>query len=146
MIVVSDTSPLTALLTVGQASLLSTLFGDVVAPAAVREELLRSHSTLPGWLTIRDVKDALEVERLLQVLDQGEAEAIQLAKELSADCLLMDERKGRQVAAQERIPVIGLLCVVLLARRRQLIPSARALLDRLEQEAGVYLSQALSVS
>jgi predicted nucleic acid-binding protein len=38
---------------------------------------------------------------------------------------------------------IGLLGIVLLARRRKLIPSARVLLDRLEQEAGVYLSERL---
>ena len=42
MIVVSDTSPLTALLTVGETSILTNLFGEVVIPEAVRNELLRS--------------------------------------------------------------------------------------------------------
>ena len=45
MIVVSDTSPLTALLTVGQAEILSQLFGEVVIPQAVETELRRSHPT-----------------------------------------------------------------------------------------------------
>ena len=45
MIVVSDTSPLTALLTVGEVELLPKLFTDVVIPATVRNELLR---TQPG--------------------------------------------------------------------------------------------------
>jgi len=49
-------------------------------------------------------------------VDAGEAEAIELARELHADQLLMDERKGRRLAVQEGIPVIGLLGVVLLAR------------------------------
>lgn len=71
----------------------------------------------------------------------GEAEAIELAKELRADRLLIDERKGRRLAPLEGVPVIGLLGVVLLAKRRQLIPSARALLQRLETEAGMYLSE-----
>ena len=53
--------------------------------------------------------------------------------------LLIDERKGRRLAVQEGIPVIGLMGVVLLARRNRLIPSARVLLDRLEKEAGMYL-------
>jgi predicted nucleic acid-binding protein len=53
----------------------------------------------------------------------------------------MDERKGRRLAAQEGVPVIGLLGVVLLARRNQLIPSARALLQRLQQEAGMFLAE-----
>lgn len=47
MIVVSDTSPLTALLTVGEADLLLKLFTEVIIPEAVRVELLRTHSPLP---------------------------------------------------------------------------------------------------
>ena len=47
MIVVSDTSPLTALLTVGEADLLTQLFGEVIIPEAVRDELLRNHAPLP---------------------------------------------------------------------------------------------------
>lgn len=50
------------------------------------------------------------------VVDEGEAEAIELAKELQADWLLIDERKGRRLASQERVPVIGLLGVVLIER------------------------------
>ena len=53
MIVVSDTSPLTALLTVGKAEILSQLFGDVIIPEEVRDELARSHSSLPNWIRVR---------------------------------------------------------------------------------------------
>lgn len=59
------------------------------------------------------------------------------------DRLLIDERKGRRLANQEGVPVIGLLGVLLLAKRRQLVPSVRALLQRLESEAGMYLSENL---
>ena len=47
MIVVSDTSPVTALLTVGQANLLVKLFEEVVIPPTVRDELTRCHPSLP---------------------------------------------------------------------------------------------------
>jgi len=40
---------------------------------------------------------------------------------------------------QEDVAVIGLLGVLLLAKRTQLIPSAAELLVRLELEAGIYL-------
>lgn len=80
---------------------------------------------------------------MANLLDQGEAEAIELAKELRADLLLIDERKGRRLAAEEGVPVIGLLGVVLLAKRRGLIPSARALMEALRTEAGAYLSDEL---
>ena len=141
MIVVSDTSPLTALLTVGEAELLPRLFHEVIIPEAVRGELLRSHPSLPGWLRVADVKDTAQAERYAQIVDTGEAEAIELARELRADRLLIDERKGRKLAMAEGVPVIGLLGVVLLAKRRQLIPAARVLLQRLENEAGMYLSE-----
>jgi len=41
MIVVSDTSPVTALLTVNQIDLLKQIFGEVIIPHAVETELLR---------------------------------------------------------------------------------------------------------
>ena len=141
MIVVSDTSPLTALLTVGEAELLPKLFHEVIIPQGVLAELLRSHPSLPGWLRVAGVKDTAQASRYMQLVDAGEAEAIELARELHADRLLIDERKGRKLAVEEGVAVIGLLGVVLLAKRRQVIPSARALLQRLESEAGMYLSE-----
>ena len=50
MIVVSDTSPLTALLSVGEEEILPRLFGKVIVPIAVREELMRNvmHCCLTG--------------------------------------------------------------------------------------------------
>jgi predicted nucleic acid-binding protein len=146
MIVVSDTSPITALLRVGAEGLLTRLFTEVVIPSAVRDELLRSHSPLPPWLRVEVVQNLDQARQYARVVDIGEAEAIELALELHADRLLIDDRKGRQLAAKEGIPVIGLLGVVLLSKRRNLIPSARILLDQIEREAGMYLDRDLKES
>ena len=143
MIVVSDTSPLTALLTVREAELLPRLFQEVVIPTAVETELRRSHATLPGWLKILPAQNVAKVSAYAQLVDAGEAEAIALAEEIKADRLLIDERKGRRLAREHGLPVVGLLGVVLLAKRAGLIPSARTLLDRLDREAGVYLREDL---
>lgn len=143
MIVVSDTSPLTGLLTIGQSDLLTKLFGDVVIPPAVRAELLRTHPVLPVWLRVQALRDNAKVALYARSVDRGEAEAIALAEELHADHLLIDERKGRRLAQQQGLPVLGLLGVVLLAKRKRLISSARELLDRLDREAGVYLGEDL---
>jgi len=140
VIVVSDTSPVTALLTVGMAELLPRLFAEVIVPEAVREELLRSHDRLPGWLQVASVTDRERADAYQRFVDAGEAEAIVMARELHADRLLIDERRGRRLAMREGVPVIGLVGVVILARQSGLIPSARALLLRLQDEAGVYLS------
>ena len=140
MIVVSDTSPLTALLTVNQAELLPALFDQVVIPEMVRKELLRNHPILPVWLRVVSVQNTLQAGIYARVVDAGEAEAIELALELEADQLLIDERKGRKLATHEGLSVIGLLGVVLLAKRKGLILSARTLIERLHQEAGIYLA------
>lgn len=95
MIVVSDTSPLTALLTVGHAELLPKLFGAVVIPPAVAAELRRSHAQLPDWLEVRALSASNQAAIYARSVDRGEAEAIALAQELQADRLLIDERKGR---------------------------------------------------
>ena len=143
MIVVSDTSPLTALLSVGEEEILPRLFGKVIVPVVVREELMRSHAPLPDWLQVRGVVDLAAAKRLTFMVDDGEAEAIELAKELRADLLLIDERKGRRLAVAEGVSVIGLLGVVVLAKRRGLIPSARNLITGLRDQSGFYLSEEL---
>ena len=146
MIVVSDTSPITALITIGKFDLLTELFGEVIIPDAVETELLAEHSMLPPRLRVQSVTSVQAVAAYRAVVDPGEAEAIQLAKELVADRLLIDDAKGRSVAASEGLPVVGLVGVVLLAKRNGLIASARETLNRLRVEAGAYFSEALVAS
>lgn len=143
MIVVSDTSPLTALLSVEQIELLATLFGEVVIPPAVKLELTRMHPVLPNWLRVQSLENSTKANLYARTVDRGEAEAIALAEELHADHLLIDERKGRRLARQQGLPVVGLLGVVLMAKRAQLISSARALLEQLDDKAGIYLTDEL---
>lgn len=135
MIVVSDTSAITALLQVQQIELLSAIYGEVYIPEAVRDELAESHTQLPSFIRVLPINDTGFRARLLRELDLGEAEAIILAKELKADELLIDETCGRTVARREGVHVIGLMGVVLEAKARGLIPSVRQFTQKLENEA-----------
>src|SRR6187551_2787353 len=106
MIVVADTSPITALLYIKQIHLLNKLYGKVFIPSSVAIEL----STLVSFgydisflnnqqnYIIRKASDVELVKNLKQYLDEGEAEAIALAKELNANLLLIDEKLGKQYA------------------------------------------------
>lgn len=89
---------------------------------------------------MRDEAQVLAFER---VVDRGEAEAIALAQELRANWLLIDEREGRRLAKEAAVPVLGLVGVILIAKRAGLIPSARNLLGELERDAGIYLAEEL---
>jgi len=143
MLVVSDTSPVSALIQIGSAELLRDLFGIVCIPAAVNIELLRYHTSLPTFIEVRQVADSRRVQSLRPNLDAGEAEAIVLASETHADYLLIDERRGRLIAAQAGVPIIGLIGVLLLAKNRGLLPTIREVLSDLQDKAGFYVADSL---
>lgn len=87
-IVVSDTSPIRALAHLQLVGLLGVLFGEVLVPPAVRDELGSPHSRfkpigLGKWpfIQVRAPRDRASVRDLLATLHLGEAEAIVLAGE-----------------------------------------------------------------
>jgi hypothetical protein len=140
MIVVSDTSVITSLIHIGREQLLAEFHGTVLIPLAVQQELLRTHVQIPGFLEVRAVHDLANVARLRAELDLGEAEAIVLAKESSADLLLIDEKLGRAVAVREGLRISGLLGLCVDAKLCGKISSLRELVQKLELEAGFHVS------
>jgi uncharacterized protein len=143
MLVVSDTSPVTALLQVGQAELLPALFDRVLIPPAVQNELLRFHPSLPDFLAVKAIQNAPVAESLSHELDRGEAEAIVLAEELHAEYLLIDEKHGRYLAESRGLKVVGLLGVLLMAKKAGHISSVGQFIGELESRAGFYVSDAV---
>lgn len=138
MIVVSDSSPITNLAAIGQLGLLHQLYQNVIIPPAVYRELTAVGGSHPGaivqsldWIEVRDVTNLLLVTALRIEIDEGEAEAIVLAQELTADLLLLDERRGRSVAGRFGLRVVGLLGVLIDAKQLGLIPEIKPLLDGL---------------
>ncbi len=140
MITVSDTTAITTLLKVGRVDLLAELFGQVIIPAAVQQELQRHHGALPACCTMQPVADSKRLRRLLAHADPGEAEAICLAVETHADLLLVDDKKGRRLAEMEGVRCLGLPALVLAAWQQQLIPSVPGFLDLMEQRGNYCLS------
>jgi predicted nucleic acid-binding protein len=76
-----------------------------------------------------------------ELLGRGEAEALLLAKEMNARLLLTDDRKARLAARRLNIPCIGLVGMVVQAKRLGKILSVRELLHVLEMKGGLYLSE-----
>jgi uncharacterized protein len=141
MIVVSDTSCVSNLITIGRVELLNQLFGEVIIPPEVHVELSRHHPTLPSFVKLVSPRDTATVSRLSSELDLGEAEAISLARELRADRLLIDEKNGRAVALREGVPIIDVVGILITAKQQGLLTSVRAVLDALDKEAGFRLSR-----
>ena len=136
MIVVSDTSPLNYLRLIGVVEILPRLYGSVVIPDEVRQELLHPDTPefvrewaahLPEWIVVRQPLFLLPLP-----LDAGETAAISLAAELGADLILVDERRGRKAALAQRLAITGTLGVLANAAENDLLNFAE-MIARLEQ-------------
>jgi len=152
MIVIADTTPLNYLVLIDQPHLLPQLYGRVLIPQAVYDELQQERTPAPvrawvanrpAWLEVRQASVPLDSE--LEELDRGEREAIALALELQADLLILDDRDARVEASRRNLVVIGTLRVLEDAAQLGLVDLPRALL-RLQQttfRASPYLVRAL---
>lgn len=147
MILVADASALIALATCDSLALLETIFGSVLVPEAVFSEVtvpdkpqsvcLRSY--LYGKIRAVDMQHFVYLDVFA---DAGETQAMLLYKEVAADYLLIDDRRGRKVAKINRIKTIGSLGVLLQAKRAGLIPSVAPLLERIAS-GSIFLSENL---
>jgi len=134
MIVVADTSPINYLILLGQIDVLHRIYGEVLIPRAVLDELLDPSAPIsvqgwvsspPSWLLISDVPNAPDPS--LDLLDRGERAAIQLAEHMKADRLIIDDMDGRQAAESRNISVIGTLGILAEAARRDLLDLSQTL-------------------
>jgi predicted nucleic acid-binding protein len=148
MLIVSDTSPITNLLQIGHLDLLKQVFGQVVIPKTVYEEL----GELPqqqlfidgqSWLTVLAARSQEVISSLTEELDPGEAEAIALALEIKADYLVIDELKGRHKAELLGLKIVGLLGVLIQAKQAGYIQAVEPLLIALREKAGFRIHHAL---
>lgn len=147
MILVADASALIALASCNSLSLLDKLFVDVLVPETVYSELTipdkPQSSSLRIYLQgkVRKV-DMQHFVYLDAFADAGETEAMLLYKEVSADYLLIDDKRGRKVAKINQIKTIGSLGVLLQAKRVGHIQYVAPLLEQIASSP-VYISQSL---
>lgn len=151
MSVVSDASPLINLARIGKLDLLRELYGEVIIPEAVWQEIVVTGAGQPGadeikaaaWIKRQSATNGQLVRALQQELDAGEAEAIALASESGVELLLMDERFGRESASHLGLRCMGLIGALIEAKRKDLIPAIKPHLDALRDRAGFRVSDAL---
>jgi predicted nucleic acid-binding protein len=149
MIVVSDTSPILSLALIGRLDLLREIYGSIVIPEAVRQELMVTERSgaqevsQAAWIITRPIDLDVVLKLLQREVDRGEAEAIGLAVQLNADVLLIDERQARRLAQYLELNIVGLLDVLQEAKQRQLITGVKPVLDDLIARARFRLSHKL---
>ncbi|WP_417913354.1 DUF3368 domain-containing protein [Candidatus Electronema sp. TJ] len=140
MILIADSSALIALAICDGLQLLEPLYGEVLVPEAVYNEVALSDkaesATLREYLhgKVRTV-DTSGFVYLDASADLGETEAMLLYKQLNADKLLIDDRRGRKIAKINKIHTIGSLGVLLAAKNKGLLAEVLPSLMKLNKSS-----------
>ena len=141
MSVVSNTSPLIALVRIQRLDLVPISLPSELIPPAVAREIAPSIPVLPRWLEVRAPTKSASGLTSRGRLGDGEWDAIALAIELEASAIVIDDPR-RRLAEAAGLNVIGTLGRLLEAKRAGHIRTIRAELDKL-LETSFFLSQEL---
>jgi len=142
-IIIADSGPLIALALLDLIQDCPKIIGEIVIPPSVYSECI-SDLTKPGakiiknaldndHITVHQVTQSNMLNELTSILDQGEAQAIMLYKEIGADLLLIDEIKGRKVAEKQSISITGTVAVLLKVKEKGIRPVVKPMIDKLLQ-------------
>lgn len=129
MKVVSNSSPLVNFSRIGRLEILKSLYGQILIPVAVYQEVVVKGQGMPGaleiskadWIVTGTVNDQQQVRILRFDLDPGESESIVLAMEEKSDLLIMDERIGREMERYLGIVYTGTIGVLMEAKHKGII-------------------------
>lgn len=119
--VVSNSTPLIGLARIGRFYILQELFDAIHIPSAVYDEVVNAGKGRAGeaevknasWIIYQQVKNRDLVDFLRISLDAGEAEAVALTREISADLVLLDDGDARNIACSLRIKLTGTIGILL---------------------------------
>lgn len=132
MLVVADTGPLRYLVEVNAIAVLPRLYGRIMTTPQVIQELCLPHfphvvrtwaGCPPAWLEVIGP----EVIRFADHLHEGEASALSLACEQTAELVLIDDRDGTHVALENGFQTLGTLGILREAGAREYLDFNTAL-------------------
>jgi predicted nucleic acid-binding protein len=147
---VSNTTPLRHLIAIDQEHILPKIYGEIIVPRAVHDELTHAGTPQkvkeflripPAWYQIRDVP-RVHGNPFPVILDRGEQEAILLAEFLKADVLLIDDRIGRSVALGRNVLISGTIGVLESGDALGFLTDFPKIIAKL-RVSGFFLSQSL---
>jgi predicted nucleic acid-binding protein len=128
--IISDTSCLILLQKIGELDLLQGLFQSVLITPEIANEY---DLPLPKWIVIESPSNKTYQRILEASLDKGESSAIALCLEKTDPLLIIDDLKGRQFAENLGLKITGMLGILILAKRQNLISSVKPALEKVKK-------------
>ncbi|WP_089728500.1 DUF3368 domain-containing protein [Candidatus Thiosymbion oneisti] len=143
MTVVSNTTPIISLSSIGKVSILNELFGEIIISQAVYDEIKAKRSygcdeVDSYFIRIQSIRGEVYRDLLLNQLDLGEAETIILAKEINADFVIIDENVGYKIAKNSNLEAVRTLSILLKAKEEGIISEIKPLLDEMIEKGRWY--------
>lgn len=148
--VISNSTPLIALNKIGKLNLLKQIYGEIIIPYAVYEEVILESN-------IKDSNDFIKESRFINIigikneeakrlfvtsLHKGEVEVMILAKEIEADICIIDDLLARKYAKYYNIKITGTIGILLKAKELSVITNLRPIMDELIS-SGIYIDNKL---
>ena len=149
--IVSNTTPISNFLYLGQTEILKKIFKELHIPSAVHREIEAFFSgdhqwqrcLNEGFIIKTEVQTSFRIKELMTHLHMGEAEALCLCIENNARLCLVDDRDARIFARMNNIPVSGTLGVLIQAKKMGIIESLRELMDKLRFDHHYWIDEAM---
>ena len=148
MNVISNSSPIIALSSIGKEDLFSSLFNKTIIPQGVYDEVFDNkiytlNNNISLNFDIIKLKNPEFVNLLNMRLGPGESEAIALAIEQSVDRIILDDREARKVAESLGLRIIGTVGLLLLAQKKGFIDKVKPLIYEMVESVNFRISKSL---
>ena len=149
--IVSNTTPISNFLHLGQMEILKTTFKELHVPMAVHSEIEAYFSGDYQWQRCLDegfikrteILTSPKIKELMTHLHMGEAEALCLCIENNAKLCLLDDKDARTIARLNNIPISGTLGVLMKAKKMGIIETVKELMDRLRTDHHYWIDDAM---
>lgn len=143
---VLNASPLIVMGKIGQIDLFAAIAHEIVVPSAVAEEIKAGPENDAARLALESGKFHIiqppdpTSELIAWDLGAGETSVISFALNNPGWTAILDDDAARKCASSFGVPVKGSLAIVILAKRRGLIPAVKQILLAM-QSVGLHLDE-----
>ena len=149
--IVSNTTPLINFYSIQRLDILEKLFQRIIIPEAVANEIREKEKRFKGvseilnsnFIEVQEIKNYTFANNLKVDVDDGEAEAIVLSKELKIKLILLDELSARSLCKYHELDALGSIGCLVLAKDKEIISSIKPFLDGFKEKGNFWINDSL---